>query len=160
VLGVTNAEIRHANLEELNRGTLEPVDAVFNCGLLYHLPRPWELLSVVAKITPAMYLSTHYCQDGAVEAWDHGYPGYWYHEFGYEDRLSGLAPTSYWPTRQALLDMLAAVGFRRTEVTSDDAVHDHGPLIGVACRKGSSGLRPTARRVARRLRSQWRAFRQ
>jgi hypothetical protein len=70
-----------------------------------------------------------------VNAEEHGLLGCWYQEFGYEDRLSGLAPTSFWPTRAALLGMLTKAGFGRPEVTAEEPDHLNGPLIGLSSRK-------------------------
>ena len=134
LFGVDNVELRHVNLEDLDLTTLGRFDAVFNVGLLYHLPRPWELLERIAGITDAMYLATHYCAEGSVDAEEHGYPGYWYQEFGYDDRLSGLAPQSFWPSRDALLAMVAAAGFPTIEVTSEEVDHPNGPLICLSAR--------------------------
>jgi len=134
LLGVANAEIRQANLEELDLAALGRFDAVFNVGLLYHLPRPWELLERIARVTDSMFLSTHYCVDSAVDATENGYQGFWYQEYGYEDRLSGLAPTSFWPTRDALLAMVAGAGFPTIDVTYEEADHPNGPLICLSAR--------------------------
>jgi hypothetical protein len=58
-LGVTNADVRFVHLETFDLTTLGSFEAVFNGGLLYHLPRPWELLERVARVTDQLYLSTH-----------------------------------------------------------------------------------------------------
>jgi SAM-dependent methyltransferase len=135
LLGIRNVDVRVVDLETFDLGTLGSFDVVFNCGLLYHLPRPWELLARIARVADGMYLSTHYSADESIDTEQHGYPGYWYQEFGYADRLSGLAPASFWPTRAALLDMLRAEGFNRLDVVFDDPDFPHGPLINLAARK-------------------------
>ncbi len=144
VLGVSNAEVALANLERFDLSTLGPFDAVFNCGLLYHLPRPWELLGRILTVTDRMYLSTHYCKASAVNASEHGWPGFWYQEFGREDPLSGLAASSFWPTRDALFDMLATAGFEHVEVMAEERDHPNGPLICLNARR-----RPRRRRGRR-----------
>jgi len=151
LLGVTNAEVRQANLEELDLTTLGRFDAVFNSGLLYHLPRPWELLERIARVTDSMFLSTHYCTDDSVDATEHGYRGFSYHEHGYEDPLSGLAPTSFWPTRDALLAMVAAAGFTLIDVTWDEVDHPHGPLICLNARAPKRRWLPRRRRPQVRM---------
>ena len=60
LLGLTNVEFVRANLEDFDLASLGGFDAVFNCGLLYHLPEPWTLLQNVARMTDHMYL-----RDGA-----------------------------------------------------------------------------------------------
>jgi SAM-dependent methyltransferase len=132
LLGVRNVDVRVVDLETFDLSTLGSFDVVFNCGLLYHLPRPWELLERIAAVANRMYLSTHYAADESVDTNQHGYPGYWYQEFGYADRLSGLAPSSFWPTRAALIEMLAASGFSHSDVVFDDPNFPHGPLVNLA----------------------------
>jgi SAM-dependent methyltransferase len=134
LLDVSNAQVTLANLQTFDLAALGSFDAVFNCGLLYHLPEPWELLARVAGVTECMYLSTHYCDDDAATTTERGYRGCSYQEFGYEDPLSGLGPSSFWPTRDALLAMVATAGFPSIEVISEEPDHPNGPIIGLAAR--------------------------
>jgi len=133
-LGLANVEVHQADLEAFDLSTLGRFDAVFNCGLLYHLARPWELLARIADVTRGMYLSTHYCRDEQVNAEVNGYPGYWYGEYGLDDPLSGLNEQSFWPTRAALLAMLRDAGFGACAVTLEQVDHQNGPLIGLSTR--------------------------
>lgn len=143
-LGLTNVEIREADLETFDLTTLGRFDAVFNCGLLYHLPRPWELLRRIADITQGMYLSTHYARAEQVNSEVKGYPGFSYGEYGLDEPLSGLSENSFWPTREGLLKMLRDAGFGKCDVTYEQVDHQHGPLIGLSTR---------VRRFRRRSRS-------
>ena len=133
-LGLSNVEICQADLETLDLGTLGRFDAVFNCGLLYHLPRPWELLGRIAEVTGGMYLSTHYCRDEQVNAEVNGYSGLSYGEYGPDEPLSGLSEQSFWPTRASLLAMLRDAGFGKCAVTFEQVDHENGPLIGMSTR--------------------------
>ncbi len=133
-LGLSNVEIEQADLETLDLRTLGRFDAVFNCGLLYHLPRPWELLGRLADITQGMYLSTHYCRDEQANAEVNGYSGLLYGEYGLDEPLSGLSAQSFWPTRASLLAMLRTSGFGKCTVTFDHVDHENGPLIGLSTR--------------------------
>lgn len=133
-LGLSMVEVRQADLEELDLRTLGRFDAVFNCGLLYHLPRPWELLDRIAGVTRGMYLSTHYCTEEQVNTEVHGYSGFLYGEYGLDDPLSGLSAQSFWPTRASLLAMLDDAGFGPCNVTFEQTDHDNGPLIGLSTR--------------------------
>ena len=133
-LGLTNVEIRQADLETLDLTTLGRFDAVFNCGLLYHLPRPWELLGRIADVTKGMYLSTHYSRADQVNSEVNGYPGFSYGEYGLDEPLSGLSEQSFWPTREGLLAMLHDAGFGKCNVTYEQVDHQHGPLIGLSTR--------------------------
>lgn len=133
-LGLSNVEIHQGDLETLDLSTLGRFDAVFNCGLLYHLPRPWELLGRIADVTRGMYLSTHYCRDEQVNAEVNGYSGLLYGEHGLDEPLSGLSPQSFWPTRASLLAMVRNAGFGKCAVTFEQLDHEHGPLIGMSTR--------------------------
>lgn len=133
-LGLTMVEIREGDLETIDLAALGRFDAVFNCGLLYHLPRPWELLGRIARVTRGMYLATHYCADADVNTEVEGYQGRAYGEYGLDDPLSGLSEQSFWPTRESLLRMLRDSGFGRCEVSFDQPDHENGPLIGITAR--------------------------
>ncbi len=131
--GVAHAEIVQADLEAFDLGQLGRFDAVFNCGLLYHLPEPERLLVRLADLTDRMYLSTHY--HPTADTTVGGYPGGWHEEYGIEDPMSGLSTKSFWPTRDALITMLRTAGFGTVDVTFDDVEFPHGPLICLAARR-------------------------
>jgi SAM-dependent methyltransferase len=135
VLGV-DAAIVAANLEETRLRDFGHFDAIFCSGLLYHLPRPWELVEQFPAVAPALFLSTHYSE--REEATARGMPGRWYRELGREDTLSGLSERSFWPTKPALLDLLRASGYEQIEVT-EDRVHPYGPLLSLVARTGDAG---------------------
>jgi len=132
--GLSMVDVRQGDLETLDLRTLGRFDAVFNCGLLYHLPRPWELLRRIARVTRGMYLSTHYSPDDQAVTTVNGYSGFLYGEYGHEDPLSGLSNQSFWPTRSSLLAMLHDAGFGACNVTYEEPNHPHGPLIGLSTR--------------------------
>src|SRR5262245_58343534 len=74
-LGVRNVTFVHANLEEFDLESLGRFDAVFCSGLLYHLPRPWELLYRVAAVSEGMLLATHVTPEGRATDRRFGYAG-------------------------------------------------------------------------------------
>jgi hypothetical protein len=135
LLGVSNVTFHVGDLATFDVTTLGSFAAVFNCGLLYHLPEPWRLLADLAEISDRMYLSTHYSP--TAEATAHGYPGASYTEQGLEDPLSGLKSTSFWPTYDGLLAMLADAGWLETTVTFNQPDFPHGPLICLAATRPS-----------------------
>jgi hypothetical protein len=131
-LGVRNVEFAHVNLETGDLRRFGPFDAVACLGLLYHLPRPWELLDRAAAVSPDLFLWTHYVADDRADAEAGGYRGAWVQEFGEADPLSGLSPQSFWPTQSELHRMLRASGFRRIEVIEGQPDHPHGPGLTLA----------------------------
>jgi SAM-dependent methyltransferase len=128
LLGVPNVEFREANLETVDLAELGEFDAVFCVGLLYHLPRPWELLDGLAAVAPRVFLQTHYAESGEVEV--DGVPGRRYREFGERDPLSGLSPDSFWMTLPALVERLERNGYA-VRILADER-HPNGPLVTLA----------------------------
>jgi SAM-dependent methyltransferase len=110
-LGASNVTFLHRDLESFDFSRLGRFDATYCVGVLYHLPRPWELLARLAPVTDVLYLNTHYCPRKEVEMALGGYEGKKWLEGGYDDPLSGLSAWSFWPTLEALCEMLLDNGF-------------------------------------------------
>jgi SAM-dependent methyltransferase len=123
-----DATLLAANLEEVPLREFGRFDVVFCTGLLYHLPRPWEMIQQFPTVAPRLFLSTHYAEHE--EEAINGIAGCWYTELGREDPLSGLSGRSYWPTKAALLDLLRASGYKQIEITRD-WMHPNGPLLNL-----------------------------
>ncbi|MGL5094077.1 MAG: hypothetical protein ACRDD1_00715, partial [Planctomycetia bacterium] len=107
-------------------------DAVFDVGLLYHLPDPHLFLKRLAAVADRHYLWTHFCPPAKADAEQAGYRGCRYREFGVAEPLSGLSPTSFWPTLPELQRMLADVGWTEQTVVARDNSHPHGPTVTLA----------------------------
>src|SRR3954470_14572542 len=60
VLEIRNVEFAQANLEQAELDRFGKFDAIFCCGLLYHLPEPWRLLEQLPAIAPVFFLWTQY----------------------------------------------------------------------------------------------------
>lgn len=127
VLGVENVEFVEADLEQTPLRTFGRFDAVFCSGLLYHLPRPWELIAQLGEVAPGVFLWTHYAKTAKTTA--DGVAGIWYSEHGRKDPLSGLSRRSFWPTLPELRRLLAEAGLARIELVRDEPDHDHGPTV-------------------------------
>jgi hypothetical protein len=131
-LGVENAEFVIGNLETMDIAALGSFDAVFCTGLLYHLPRPWELLARLATVSERLFVWTQ-CADVAAPGHEAGgYSGRSYDEWGRWEPLSGLSPTSFWPTREELSRMLAEAGFPHVHVFGEEQVPRRGPALTLA----------------------------
>src|SRR5262245_34216342 len=72
VLGVTNVTFLQANLETFDFASLGRFDLVYCVGLLYHVPKPWELLRKLATVSDVLYINTHYCQPTQANMVIHG----------------------------------------------------------------------------------------
>lgn len=132
LLEVRNVEFVTANLEKTDLASYGGFDAVFCSGLLYHLPRPWELVEQISKVSPNLFMWTHYTKEEEVNTTEHGLPGYVYKELGLADPLSGMSPDSFWPTLEGLQDMLKEYGFDDIHLIEDVPDHPQGPAITLA----------------------------
>lgn len=133
-----NALILDADLETVPLREFGGFDVVFCSGLLYHLPRPREMVEQLPAVAPNLFLSTHYTENEETIA--NGIAGRWYYEAGGDDPLSGLSQRSFWPTRAALLDLLRANGYSQIEITRDWA-HPNGPLLNLVARSATGRSR-------------------
>ena len=112
--GVEDKTALHvADLEDDDLGAYGRFDGIFCAGVLYHLTRPWELVSRMSGITDRVFVDTHVSETDHIEL--AGYRGRLYAEFGYDDPMSGVAPHSFWPTEPELVRMFAEAGMRPVE---------------------------------------------
>lgn len=138
VFATENIQFVEANLETIDLTQFGRFDAVFCCGLLYHLPKPWGLLDQIAHVTDNLFLSTHYAQERQADTTLHELHGRMYREYGFGDPLSGMSQESFWPTREDLFAMLRRAGFGSIGVVADDPAFIAGPLITLWCKAGRS----------------------
>ena len=131
LLKIENVTFVEADLETTPLEQFGTFDAVFCVGLLYHLPKPWLLLDQFAGVAPSLFLQTHYAEreESSVD----GMPGRTYREFGRDDPLSGLSPTSFWLTIPALTQRLEESGYA-VEILEADTGHKNGPIVTLAAR--------------------------
>jgi SAM-dependent methyltransferase len=125
----SSIELRVADLEQTDLTALGTFDAVFCVGLLYHLPRPWELLERIAQVSNRLFLWTMHAVKPVPEEARAGYEGRSYAEFGLADPLSGLSPISFWPTLDALVAMLADAGFDEVEIIEKAWLPERGAAV-------------------------------
>jgi len=124
VFGQSNIEQHHANLESFDPAEWPAVDAVFCAGLLYHLPRPWEMINKIGRIAKyGLFLDTHYAASEEVVMDGRG--GYWFREG--EDSLSGLSERSFWLTFKSLTIELMNNGFILRHIIDLDT--PNGPRV-------------------------------
>jgi hypothetical protein len=134
LLRVRNAEFVQENLEEVDLSHYGRFDAVFCCGLLYHLPKPWEFIQRLPAVAPILYLWTAYAADKEAVELPNGMRGKIHGEGGPAEPLSGLSPTASWLTLDCLLGCLAAAGYRQVEVIQDDPNHVNGCMVSIGAR--------------------------
>jgi SAM-dependent methyltransferase len=126
LLGVDSVEFVVADLETTPLREFGVFDAVMCSGLLYHLPRPWELLDQLADVAPRTLISTHYASHAEAES--EGIPGSWWQEDGRANPTSGLSERSFWLTPAALTSRLQQNGYD-VRMVDDEPNHPNGPLL-------------------------------
>jgi|ERR1051325_8361416 hypothetical protein len=134
-LHVENVEFSRANLEEVNLAGYGMFDAVFCCGLLYHLPRPWELIRQLPSIAPLLFIWTAYAADDDANELPNGMRGKTQIEGGPDEPLSGLSATSTWLTLDSLMTLLKQSGYDSVELIQNDPADVNGPTVAIAARR-------------------------
>lgn len=86
------------NLETIDLTGASHYDLVLASGVLYHLPKPWELIAKIVSVTDWVLGWTHLAErdDAMVE----GREGYWWKD-NPSDPLGGLSPESFWMTPES-----------------------------------------------------------
>jgi len=136
ILNQTKVNFIKENMENLEFSKLGNFDVVFCVGLLYHLPKPWKMIEQISKISNELFLWTHYVSDKNANTSKMHYQGSMYREWKFFiDRLSGLSPASFWPTRTSLLKMLSDYAFIHTSIIEDNNTHEHGPALTLVAKK-------------------------
>lgn len=136
LLNVDNVEFQQANLEQVDLERFGKFDAVFCCGLLYHLPEPWLLLKQLPAVAPILFLWTIYSPDAEAHDLGNDLRGKIHVEGGPDEPLSGLSPTATWLTLDSLRDLLGRSGYERIEVLDDNPAHPNGPVVTIGARSG------------------------
>lgn len=128
--GTDLPHLRFVQDDAMNIGAHGPFDAVFVCGLLYHLNQPRRFLKDASRICRrVMFIDTHVAglEEGPAEriynlsplVENEGLHGRWFHEFGKiteteRDQLKWASfsnDRSFWITKIDLLDTLNRLGF-------------------------------------------------
>ncbi len=137
LLGDDKVEFIEADIEKLDFDAFGPCDAVFCSGLLYHLPRPWELIPKLARISPNIFIWTQISEEDKAKKVRSGWRGKYYREGGLLDPLSGLSKKSFWLTLGSLVGLLTANGFRETQIIEHNLAHPKGHAVTLAATKGT-----------------------
>ena len=131
LLQIRNVEFVRADLENADLAVFGKFDAVFCCGLLYHLVEPWKLLEQLPRVAPILFIWTQYAAENEARDIERGLRGKTHIEGGADEPLSGLSPTAIWLTLDSLRDVLRTSGYRDIEVIHDDPAHANGPAVTI-----------------------------
>ncbi|MBN2056604.1 class I SAM-dependent methyltransferase [bacterium] len=126
--GIKNVRFARADLETVSLMEYGRFDAVFCCGVLYHLPEPWRLIEQIAAVTDRLFVWTHYAAaDAAIEE-RAGYRGAVYREFGWDDAQSGVSPESFWLVFDDLMKIIDENGFEIIRIIEKSPHVQPGPI--------------------------------
>lgn len=131
LLEIRNVEFIQANLEHADLNEFGKFDAIFCCGLLYHLPEPWRLVRQLPAIAPLLFIWTQYAAENEARDLGNGFRGKTHIEGGADEPLSGMSSTATWLTLQSLRDLLQTSGYQRVNVIYDDPAHANGPAVTI-----------------------------
>ena len=152
-----NVEFILADLRAVDFEALGPFDMIFSVGVLYHMDKPWKLLTALRSVARRMFISTHCAApgkaDAVVDADGCRLEGMWHQEGPPDEPLSGLQPQSFWPTREYLTKMLVHTGWRTITWMDYSPDHTNGPLASLWVDQTPSGwkrLLPFRRQAALR----------
>lgn len=135
LFGAENVRFHVSDLEQEGLSSHGEFDAVFCCGLLYHLPRPRAFVERVAAVSPSLYLDTQYARPEWELAEREGLRG-WVREEDPEDPQSGLYSTAFWPTLEELYRLLYESGYESVRTLALPPDNRHGPRAHIAASRG------------------------
>jgi trans-aconitate methyltransferase len=137
LLQLRNVEFAQANLESTDLAAFGKFDAIFCCGLLYHLPEPWRLIEQTAPLAPKLFIWTQYAAEHEAHDVGRGLRGKIHTEGGADEPLSGMSATATWLTLDSLREVLRTSGYTNVEVIHDDPAHPNGPAVTIGAVTGN-----------------------
>ena len=137
LLEIRNVEFLQANLEHSDLTAFGRFDAVFCCGLLYHLPEPWKLLGQLPAVATRLFIWTQYAADEEARDLSGGLRGKIHIEGGPDEPLSGMSSTATWLTLDSLRDVLTASGYNKIDIIHNDRAHANGPAVTIGATMAS-----------------------
>ena len=131
LFGADNVAFYVTNLEEDRLSSYGKFDAVFCCGLLYHLAHPRAFVERAAAVSPNLYLDTQYARPEWELAERDRLRG-WVRTEDPQDPQSGLSATAFWPTLDELYRLLSESGYTTVETLAHPPDNRHGPRVHIA----------------------------
>jgi SAM-dependent methyltransferase len=138
LLQIRNVEFAQANLEHDDLAEFGNFDAIFCCGLLYHLPEPWKLIQQCPSIAPVLFIWTQYTAENEARDVGDGLRGKTHIEGGADEPLSGMSATATWLTLDSLRTLLTRSGYKKIEIIHDDPAHANGPAVTIGAARDHS----------------------
>ena len=140
VLADKKVEFVQEDIEKMDFDRFGNFDAVFCSGLLYHLPRPWELIPKLAKISPNIFIWTQISEEAKAKKIREGWRGKYYREGGLFDPLSGMSKKSFWLSLGSLIGLLTVNGYKQVKIIEHNLTHPKGHAVTLAATKNNFKL--------------------
>jgi SAM-dependent methyltransferase len=140
ILGDKKTEFVQGDLEKLDFQQFGAFDAVFCSGLLYHLPKPWELIPKLARISPNIFIWTQISEEAKAKKMREGWRGKIYREGGFFDPLSGLSKKSFWLSFGSLISLLTVNGYKEVKIIEHNLAHPNGAAVTLAATQSNFKL--------------------
>ncbi len=131
LFGTDNVAFYVTDLEKDDLSSYGKFDAVFCCGLLYHLHNPRSFVERAAAVAPNLYLDTQYARPDWELVERDGLWG-WIRTEDPRDPQSGLSATAFWPTLDELYRLLSESGYTTVETLARPPENRHGPRVHIA----------------------------
>lgn len=131
LFGAQNVTFHITNLEEDDLSSYGTFDAIFCCGVLYHLPYPRSFVERMATISSNLYLDTQYARPEWELTEREGLQG-WGRKENPQDPQSGLSSTAFWPTLEELYRLLSQSGYESITTLALLPDNRHGPRVHIA----------------------------
>lgn len=131
LFGRDNTTFHLTNLERDDLSSYGTFDAIFCCGLLYHLPNPRVFVERMSAISPNLYLDTQYARPEWELTRRDGLWG-WVRKEDPADPQSGVSATAFWPILEELYRLLSESGYKSMETLSLLPDNRHGPRVHIA----------------------------
>lgn len=136
IFGDEKIEFVQGDIEKMDFGQFGRFDAVFCSGLLYHLPRPWELIPKLSRISEDIFIWTQISEEAKAKKMREGWRGKIYREGGFLDPLSGLSKKSFWLSLGSLIGLLTVNGYKETKIFEHNLTHPNGAAVTLAATQG------------------------
>jgi hypothetical protein len=90
------------------------------------------LLAQFPKVSPNLFLSTHYVADEEADLTMNGLRGARWDEGRKLGSLSGMSRKSFWPTLGSLIKLLTINGYQTIHIFENNLNHANGRVVNLA----------------------------